>query len=304
MKKGLFFAVICLFAGGLLLSTGCELNVADEGSQVSTSSDQIDESLIDIQKAVVSTTVTTESALKSAVSSASGGSVITISGTIYLTSTLQLLTSGTSSAKINLTGGTLDCSKMTSGWGVKVNGSYWNITNMTIKNSPDCGIVFQTGGNNYVYKVNTTANKDSGLQIYNSAYGVNVVSCYSANNYDTANGGENADGFACKLSAGKNNKFTSCEAYYNSDDGWDLYGQLYPVIMSSCKSTYNGRGTNGDGNGFKLGSSGISVAHQVLNCTSSYNKAAGYDGNGNTGDIIITGSTGTGNGTSLWYRVY
>jgi hypothetical protein len=306
MRKSLICAVVCLFAGGLLLSTGCELNVADEESQVtaSTGQNELDESLADIQKAVVTTTVTTESALKSAVSSASAGSVITISGTIYLTSTLQLLTSGTSSSKINLTGGTLDCSKMTSGWGVKVNGSYWNITNMTIKNSPDCGIVFQSGGNNYVYKVNTLANKDSGLQIYNSAYSVNVVSCYSANNYDTANGGENADGFACKLSAGKSNKFTSCEAYYNSDDGWDLYGQKYTVIMTSCKATYNGRGTNGDGNGFKLGSAGLVVAHSVLSCTSSYNKGCGYDGNGNTGHITTTGSTGTGNTKSLWYRIY
>jgi hypothetical protein len=303
MKINHLITVVFIAIVGMFFFSGCELNAINDDDQSSATA-QLDESIIDIQNSVITTTVTTESALKSAVSSASAGSAITISGTIYLTSTLQLLNSGTSSSKINLTGGTLDCSKMSSGWGVKVNGSYWNITNMTIKNSPDCGIVFQSGGYNYVYKVNTTANKDSGLQIYNSAHDVSVNSCYSASNYDTANGGENADGFACKLSAGKNNKFTSCEAYYNSDDGWDLYGQPYTVVMSSCKSTYNGRGTNGDGNGFKLGSSGQSVAHSVLSCTSSYNKGAGYDGNGNTGHITTTGSGGTGNGTSLWYRIY
>src|SRR5215813_4602345 len=97
------------------------------------------------------TTVTTEAALKTAIANAKAGDIITVSGTIKLTATLQLLNSGTSSSKINFTGGTLDCSGQPSGsWGVKCNGSYWNITNMVIKNAPDAGLVFQTGGNNYV----------------------------------------------------------------------------------------------------------------------------------------------------------
>lgn len=258
----------------------------------------------DVTAEKASITVTSESALKTAVKNAKAGDVIKISGTIYLTSTLQLLNSGTSSSKINLTGGTLDCSKMSSGWGVKCNGSYWNISNMNIKNSPDCGLVFQSGGNNWVYKVNTYNNQDSGIQIYNGAYNVSVNYCNSYGNYDTANGGENADGFACKLSGGKNNKFDNCKADNNSDDGWDLYGQPYTVKITNCTATNNGRGANGDGNGFKLGSSGQKVAHTVTNCTSSYNKGSGYDGNGNTGHITTTGSGGTGNGKTLFYRIY
>jgi hypothetical protein len=249
-------------------------------------------------------TVTTESALKSAIAAAKAGDVITVSGTIKLTSTLQLLNSGTSSSKINFTGGTLDCSGISSGWGVKCNGSYWNITNMTIKNSPDCGIVFQSGGYNYIYKVTTSYNHDSGIQIYNSSHDNNVNSCASNENYDHADAGENADGFACKLSGGKNNKFTSCTAYKNSDDGWDLYGQPYTVVMTSCTATYQGQGTAGDGNGFKLGSAGQVVPHTVTYCTSSYNKGCGYDGNGNTGHMTTTGSGGTGNTKALWYRIY
>jgi len=251
-----------------------------------------------------STTVTTESALKAAVKAAKAGDVITISGTIKLTSILQLLNSGTSSSKINLTGGTLDCSGISSGWGVKCNGSYWNITNITIKNSPDCGIVFQSGGYNYIYKVTTTGNKDSGMQIYNSSHDNNVSYCTSTNNYDTQNLGENADGFACKLSGGKNNKFSNCTSTGNSDDGWDLYGQPNSVTITSCTASSNGKGTNGDGNGFKLGSSGQSVPHTVTYCTSNSNRASGYDGNGNTGHITTTGSGGSGNGKALWYRIY
>ncbi|MEN9444769.1 MAG: hypothetical protein RIS47_1659 [Bacteroidota bacterium] len=254
-----------------------------------------------VRKASVS--VTTEAALKTAIANAAPGDVITVSGTIYLTSTLQVLKSGTSSAKINFTGGTLDCSKV-SGWGVKVNGSYWNISNMTIKGASDCGIVFQSGGYNWVYKVITHGNGDSGLQIYNAAHDNSINYCTSYDNYDVANGGENADGYACKLSAGKNNKFDNCYAYHNSDDGWDLYGQPYTVKMTNCIAKTNGYGTNGDGNGFKLGSAGISVPHTVTGCTSSNNIGCGYDGNGNVGHITTTGSSGSGNGKSLWYRIY
>jgi hypothetical protein len=248
--------------------------------------------------------VSNESDLKSAIANAEPGDIIKVSGTIYLTSTLQLLNSGTSSSKINFTGGVINCSKMTSGWGVKVNGSYWNISNMEIKSSPDCGIVFQSGGNNWIYNVTTYNNQDSGLQIYNGAYNNTVDSCTSYDNYDVANGGENADGFACKLSAGAGNKFENCYAWHNSDDGWDLYGQPYTVKMNNCIAKENGYGENGDGNGFKLGSSGQTVDHTVTNCTSSYNLGCGYDGNGNTGHITTTGSTGQGNGKDLWYRIY
>ena len=249
--------------------------------------------------------VTTEVALKSAVNSANPGDIIKISGTINLTSTLQCLRSGTSSSKINLTGGTLNCSGISSGWGVKVNGSYWNITNMTIKNSPDCGLVFQTGGYNYVYNVTTSNNGDTGLQIYNGSHHNSINSCISNDNYDVANGGENADGFACKLSAGQGNQFNNCTATHNSDDGWDLYGQPYKVTITGCTAQNNGYGTNGDGNGFKLGSAGQSVPHTVTNCIANNNIGHGYDGNGNTGHITTTGSTGSGNGLSpLFYRIY
>ena len=249
-------------------------------------------------------TVTTETALKNAIANAAPGDIITVSGTIKLTSTLQLLKSGTSSSKINFTGGVLDCSGISSGWGVKCNGSYWNITNMTIKNAPDCGLVFQTGGYNYVYKVTTTGNKDSGLQIYNGSHHNNISYCTSTENYDTANGGENADGFACKLSGGAGNKFDNCTAYHNSDDGWDLYGQPYTVTITNCKANNNGYGSNGDGNGFKLGSAGQNIPHTATGCSANNNKAWGYDGNGNTGHITTTGSGGSGNGAGLFTRIY
>ncbi|MBE6350320.1 MAG: right-handed parallel beta-helix repeat-containing protein [Spirochaetaceae bacterium] len=255
--------------------------------------------------------VSSESALKSAVKNAKAGDTINLSANIKLTSQLQILNSGTSSSKINFNGRgyTLDCSGISSGWGVKVNGSYWNICNMTIKNAPDCGIVFQVGGNNYVYYVKTHYNGDSGLQIYNSSYGNYIYKCESYYNYDKANGGENADGYACKLSAGKNNKFEGCIAAYNSDDGWDLYGQPYSVYMVSCEAKYNGytssgsTTSNGDGNGFKLGSSGQNVKHYLQNSKAHHNLACGVDGNGNTARHDVSGTQSYSNKKYQWYRI-
>ena len=255
--------------------------------------------------------VSTESALRNAVNNAKAGDTINLSANIKLYSQLQLLKSGTSSSKINFNGcgKTLDCSGISSGWGVKVNGSYWNICNMTIKNAPDCGIVFQSGGYNYVYYVKTLNNGDSGLQIYNSSHDNYIYKCESYYNYDAANGGENADGYACKLSGGKNNKFEGCIAAYNSDDGWDLYGQPQSVYFVNCEAKYNGyrqngsTTSNGDGNGFKLGKSGQSVKHYLSGCNAHHNLACGYDGNGNTAQMSITNCSSSNNKKYQWYRI-
>ncbi len=259
-----------------------------------------------------STTVSTESALRSAVSNASAGQTITLGSNITLKSTLQILKSGTSSKRIYLNGNgkTITCS-FSSGWGIKCNGSYWTISNMTITKSPDCAIVLQSGTNVTLQYVKTTWNGDSGIQVYNGAKNAYVYKCESYYNYDSANGGENADGFACKLSAGTGNKFQGCIAANNSDDGWDLYGQKYPVTMVSCTAKYNGyypsngkTTANGDGNGFKLGSSGISVAHVLSGCVSQNNLGAGYDGNGNKGHISMSNCTASGNKKGSFYRIY
>jgi hypothetical protein len=285
----------------VIVMTGCQ-KISEQQSSTTASDSPAEASAQPVtQVNAVSTTVTTEAALKTAVKNAKPGDVITISGTINLTSTLQLLNSGTSSAKINISGGTLNCSGLPSGsWGVKVNGSYWNVQNIHITRAPDCGIVFQTGGNNYVNNITTDYCGDSGLQVYNGAYNVSVNNCHSSENYDAANGGENADGFACKLSSGSGNKFTNCATNHNSDDGWDLYGNPYPVSISGCSANNNGYGGNGDGNGFKLGSSGQNMHHTITNSSASNNKGWGFTRNGNAkGAVSYSGLTGSGNARGL-----
>nr|WP_294932713.1 right-handed parallel beta-helix repeat-containing protein [uncultured Flavobacterium sp.] len=250
-------------------------------------------------------TVTTEAALKSAVASAVPGDIIKISGTIYLTSTLQITKNGSAAGKINLTGGTLNCSRIPSGnWGIKMLASYWNITNMTITKGNSHGLIFATGGYNYVYNVTATYFQGTGIMMYNGAHHNTISACHSSENYDPIDGGQNADGFACSLSGGAGNRFDSCVATHNSDDGFDLFGNSATVVINKCVATRNGYGTAGNGNGFKLGSSGQNIPHTVTNCSSTNNLAYGYDGNGNKGHITITGSTGSGNGKGLFTRIY
>ena len=91
-------------------------------------------------------------------------------------------------------------------------------------------------------------------------------------------------------------------AKYNSDDGWDLYSQPYQVTMNHCEASYNGyinssyqTTSDGDGNGFKLGSKYANVSHRVLYCTAKGNLKYGIDANGNTAKQTITGCTVTNN---------
>ncbi len=259
------------------------------------------DSFEEVSDVVGRTTYSVSSAndLYNAVSKAKAGDTIKLNSNITLTKQLQLLNSGSSSKHIVFDGNkkTLNCSKY-SGWGVKVNGSYWDIKNVTVTKAKDCGMVLQSGGNNTVSYCKFTSNGDSGLQVYNNAHDVTVTGCESYYNYDSANGGENADGFAAKLSGGKNIKFVKCIAKYNSDDGWDLYSQPYTVTMDGCEASYNGyinenktTTKNGDGNGFKLGSSKKNVSHTLKNSKATYNLAYGVDANGNTAKMNFSGNT-------------
>ncbi len=291
MKVTKFLLGAALVSAAAMLVSCSDLSSAEESESSSS------------RAAATTYYVSTADQLYTAANKVNGGDTIVLNSNITLTKQLQLLRSGSSGSVITLNGNgkTLDCSKFT-GWGVKVNGSYWTIKNLTVKNASDCGLVFQIGGNNRAEYCKFLNNGDSGLQVYNSAHDVTVTKCESYYNYDKATGGENADGFAAKLSGGKNIKFNYCIAKYNSDDGWDLYSQPYQVTMNHCEASYNGyinssyqTTSDGDGNGFKLGSKYANVSHRVLYCTAKGNLKYGIDANGNTAKQTITGCTVTNN---------
>ncbi|MCI1983102.1 MAG: right-handed parallel beta-helix repeat-containing protein [Oscillospiraceae bacterium] len=208
-----------------------------------------------------------------------------------------------------------DPSKTNNPRGLQINGSYWHILGLEVKGSADNGI-YVAGNHNVIESCETDQNRDTGLQIgrYEPSAEKDewpsdnlILKCASHDNFDPDNG-EDADGFACKLTAGNGNVFRQCIACYNTDDGWDLYtkkstGAIGPVTIESCVaysngSTSSGQGTsNSDGNGFKLGGSEIAVSHIVKNCVSFNNSKHGFTYNSNPGSITLQNCTAFHNGT-------
>ena len=71
------------------------------------------------------------------------------------------------------------------------------------------------------------------------------MNVYSHDNFDPDNG-EDADGFAAKLTVGPGNVFDGCISSYNTDDGWDLYtksetGPIDPITIKNSVAHHNGQ---------------------------------------------------------------
>ena len=189
--------------------------------------------------------------------------------------------------------------------GIFIGGNWWHLRGLEVMGSADNGI-FVAGNSNIVERCITHHNRDSGVQISRHSstapraewpsYNL-ILNCDSHDNYDSPpNGGENADGFACKLTSGPGNVFRGCVARNNIDDGWDLFaktetGPIDPVVIDQCIAYANGvlsdgtENESGDRNGFKLGGSGLVGNHTVTRSIAFSNGKNGFTWNSNPGQI-------------------
>ena len=217
--------------------------------------------------------------------------------------------------------------------GIQIYGHYWHFYGIEVCNAGDNGM-YIAGNHNIIENCIFYNNQDSGLQLGRAysdyttlndwpAYNL-IKNCTSFGNYDIGepNGklgtyGENADGFAAKLTVGYGNVFDGCIAFRNSDDGWDLFakqdsGDIGTVVLYNCASFENGflpyknfdqkdskKGTydtlNGDGIGFKLGGSTMKGNVIVENCATWDNKLHGIGDNSNPGVISVKNVTSFNN---------
>lgn len=246
--------------------------------------------------------------LDKALSNASAGTTIfLLNGTYTSSSTFKLSKNGTSSAPIkilNYSGHTpvVDFSSQPyadSSRGFYISGNYWIISGLTIKNAGDNGI-YITGSNNRVQDCIVTGCGDTGVQLSNGASYNTINNVTSTYNYDSKTDGENADGFAAKLSVGPGNVFRNCTALYNSDDGFDLYNATNAVQFYDCEASYNGT-NSGNGQGFKVGGNYTADNHYLENCIATGNKSRGFDQNNNTGYITLKNCTATGNNVNFYF---
>ncbi|MEU1791183.1 right-handed parallel beta-helix repeat-containing protein [Streptomyces sparsogenes] len=268
----------------------------------------------------------TESApttLTSAISRVTPGGTIYLRGGTYRfsqTVTIPPGNNGTSSARTVLSaypGETpvLNFSAQTessSNRGLALNGSYWHLKGIVVERAGDNGI-FVGGSDNVIERTVTRFNRDTGLQLSRMASTTpedqwpsnNLV--LSAESHDNADSdGEDADGFAAKLTSGPGNVFRHAVSHHNIDDGWDLYtksdtGPIGPVTIEDSLSYNNGtlsdgtQNSSGDRNGYKLGGEDIKVNHVIRRSIAYHNGKHGFTYNRNLGTMSVSDNVGIDN---------
>jgi hypothetical protein len=261
-------------------------------------------------------TISDPTTLTSAISRISAGGVIYLRGGTYsiaTTVTIPPTNNGTASARKKLTAyqsekPVLNFSAQTedpANRGLAVNGSYWHVYGLIVERAGDNGI-FVGGSNNILERTITRFNRDTGLQLSRIASSTPkaqwpannlVLSAESHDNRDSD--GEDADGFAAKLTVGSGNVFRYAVAHNNIDDGWDLYtktdtGPIGTVTIEDSLAYKNGtlsnggQAGNGDRNGFKLGGEDIAVPHVVRRTIAFDNGKHGFTYNRNPGAMTVS----------------
>ena len=248
-----------------------------------------------------------------------GDTIYVRGGTYAYTNKIFLTSSGTSSATNNIWAyqdekTILDFSGMadtnTTGKAFEITGDYWFIRGLEVQYAPDNGMRIR-GNHNTVERCVFHHNRNTGLMIGLEGSSINsgnqagyntIINCDSYRNADTRKSGGDADGMACKLSAGPGNAFYGCRSWENSDDGWDLFHDQFAVIISNCWTWHSGDATlypfipafDGNGNGFKLGGTNAGDpshgVNRIMNCVAFnniYTTGRGFDQNSHHSGMIV-----------------
>ncbi|MGS2648938.1 right-handed parallel beta-helix repeat-containing protein, partial [Streptosporangium sp. G12] len=196
--------------------------------------------------------------------------------------------------------------------GLAVGGSFWHIHGVVVERAGDNGILL-AGNDNIIERTVTRFNRDTGLQLSRLVAGAPreqwpsrnlIVSVESHDNADSD--GEDADGFAAKLTSGPGNVFRHAVAHNNIDDGWDLFtktdtGPIGAVTVEDSLAYDNGtlsnggQAGNGDRNGYKLGGEDIAVDHVIRRNIAYNNGKHGFTYNRNPGTMTVSDNVSVGN---------
>jgi len=205
----------------------------------------------------------------------------------------------------------LDLTQSPSG-GIDLRADWWHVYDLEITGSGDkAKPMLIEGHHNVVERVESHHNQDTGIQISGSSNEPPsmwpshnlVVSSVSHDNADP--GGNDADGFAAKLTVGEGNVFRHDISHHNIDDGWDLYaksttGRIGTVVIEDSVAYDNGRLSDpadtrtGEGNGFKLGGESIPGDHLLRNAVSYGNLGTGVTSNSGP-NVRVQDVTSVGN---------
>jgi hypothetical protein len=198
--------------------------------------------------------------------------------------------------------------------GFVINASYLHFKGLEIRYVPmntfsNNGVAVTGGGYDIFELLNMHHNSGNGIFIGSkTAGGHQILNCDAHDNYDATSSqgqGQNADGFGVHYqTTGATTIIRGCRSWWNSDDGYDLINQEVPVTVENSWAFGNGYamyGTfnpaDGNGNGFKMGSSQTGVRHLVQNNVAWKNKASGFYANHSTGGNTWYNNTSFMNGT-------
>ncbi|MFF4270375.1 carbohydrate-binding protein [Streptomyces sp. NPDC001536] len=253
---------------------------------------------------------------------ASGGTIYLRGGTYTYSSTVTVPvgSNGTSSARTTIAAYAAEKpvlnfaaqTESSSNRGLQINGNYWHVKGLVVERAGDNGI-YVGGSNNVIERTVTRYNRDTGLQLGRIA-STTPTSQWPANNlilsaesHDNADSdGEDADGFAAKLTVGAGNVFRYAVAHHNIDDGWDLYtySDYDPIGTVTIEDSLSyGNGTlsdgsqagNGDRNGYKLGGEDVPINHVVRRSIAYGNGKHGFTYNSNPGSMTISNNLSVDN---------
>ena len=189
--------------------------------------------------------------------------------------------------------------------GFSISGRNYHLKGLEQLNAPHNGINI-SGHSNVIENCVVHQNTNTGIHITGGSSGANfpsynlILNCDSYLNFDPPVGG-NADGFSAKWNLGAGNVFRGCRAWWNSDDGWDLWMGTSAVVIDQSWAFYNGTNYwgdpafNGNGQGFKLGGQYTAAPHLLLRSVAFRNKSGGIDQNNNTAGQTVDNNTSWGN---------
>ncbi|MGW7165628.1 carbohydrate-binding protein [Streptomyces sp. NPDC054884] len=261
--------------------------------------------------------------LTSAISRVAAGGTIYLRGGTYAygsTVTVPATSNGTAAARTTLAAYPGETpvlnfsaqSESSSNRGLQLFGSYWHVKGLVVERAGDNGI-YVGGSDNIIERTVTRYNRDTGLQLGRIASSTPAAQwparnlILSAESHDNADSdGEDADGFAAKLTTGTGNVFRYAVSHNNIDDGWDLYtktdtGAIGPVTVEDSLAYDNGTlsdgtvNSNGDRNGYKLGGDDIAVNHVVRRSIAFHNGKHGFTYNSNPGSMAVSNNLSVDN---------
>jgi len=198
--------------------------------------------------------------------------------------------------------------------GFTVTGSWLHFKGIEICNLPvNSGVIGINNAHDDIMELmNMHHTQATGIFISHGTGGHLFLNCDSHDNYDPSSAqgdGQNADGFGVHYQAagdGTSTTIRGCRAWWNSDDGYDFINQEVPVTIENSWAFGNGfsnygagKPADGNGNGFKIGSSKTGIRHLVQNNVAWGNKANGFYANHSSGGNTWYNNTSFQNGTQF-----